>query len=312
MRKAMVVLTAALVSVSMVGVGSVRAQESARSVKRSPVSLHLASMTPVKGFKQMTLDRDQTVYVSPKAVLSGGDVASTEAVETRGGVDMLLSVKEEAAKRFGKLLRTRATDRLAVLSGGRLIGVGSVSFNAGERVATITGLSSTQAQRVAKVLGSEVAVPVGAMMTVVPAQRTLSPGESMTLDVFVNGVPSLRGYQAALAVTGGASGSVAVTDLWIQKDRPDYVFGKLDKLDAVDRVGARLGGVLMDGGVDATGPLYLGSYTVQASADASGTFRINIRDDDSDLRNPQSFQIRFAPGPDATITVGASPRATDK
>jgi hypothetical protein len=310
MRKAMLVLTAVLVSVSMLGVAD--AQDSARSAKRAPVSFHQASMTSVQGYKEMALDRDQKIYVSPKAALSLGDVASSEMVETRDGVDMLLTVNEKSAVRFGKLLRSRSADRMAIMAGGRLIGAGSVSFSADDHVATITGLSTTQAERISEAVGGESAVPVGSQITVAASRQTLMPGQSTTLDVFISGVPNLRVYQVALSVAGGSSGSLTVSSPRIERDRTDYVFGSLQKLDAVDEVGNRIGGLLMDGGVDATDPLYLGSYTVTASPDASGTFRINLRTDDTEIRDSASMEIRYGAGPGAKITVGASPRTTDK
>ena len=310
MRKAMLVLTVVLVSVSMLGVAD--AQDSARSAKRAPVSFHQASMTSVKGYKEMVLDRDQKIYVSPKAALSLGDVASSEMVETRDGVDMLLTVNEKAAGRFGKLLRSRSADRLAIMAGGRLIGAGSVSFSADDHVATITGLSTTQAERISEVVSGESAVPVGSLITVVASRQTLMPGESTTVDVFISGVSNLRVYQVALSIAGGASGGLTVADPRIDRDRTNYVFGARQKLDAVDETGGRIGGLLMEGGVDATDQMYLGSYTIGASPDASGTFRINLRTDDTEIRDSASMGIRYGAGPDAKITVGASPRATDK
>jgi hypothetical protein len=306
----MLALTAVLASVSMSVLAS--AQESARSAKRDPVSFHQASTTPVRGYKEMALDRDRKIYVSPKAAFSLGDVASSEMVETSRGMDMLLTVNDKVAGRFGKLSRSRSSNHLAMMSGGRLIGAGKVSFSADDNVATITGLSATEAERISEVVGGESAVPVGSLITVAASRQTLMPGESTTVDVFVRGVDNLRVYQVALSIEGGASGGLTVDDPRINRDRADYVFGTLQKLDAVDQIGGRIGGLLMEGGVDATEPLYLGSYTLTASPDASGTFRVNLRTDDTELRDSASMAIRYGSGPDAKIMVGASPRATDK
>lgn len=306
MRKVMTVLTAALVSVSMVGEGSARGQDSLRSAKRSPVSFRLASMTPVTGFEQMTLSRDKTVYVAPKASLAGSEVTSVETIQARRGTDVALALTNEAAERFGNLLRRYGVDHLAVFVGGRLVAAGPVAFDAREHQATISGLSSTQVQRITHLLSGGAVVPGGPAMTLVPSQSTLQAGGALTMDLFVSGVADLRVYQAQVEATGGTRGSLVVEDLSINSERADYVFGTQQKLDAVDQVGGRMGAVLFAGGVDATSSKYLGTFTLRASDDALGTFSVNLRGGESSsiLWTSQNQPVRFGLGPAATISVG--------
>lgn len=310
MRKVMAVLTAGLVSVSVVGQGSARGQDSLRSTKRSPVSFRLASMTPVKGYEQMTLTRDKTVYVAPKAALTGSEVTSVKAIQIRRGTDVELALTDEAAGRFGTLLRRHGVDHLAVFVGGRFVAAGAVAFDARESLAMISGLSSAQVQRITRLLSGEALVLGGPAMTLIPSRRMLQAGGTLTMDVFVSGVADLRVYQATLDITGGTRGSLSVEDLSIDSERPDYVFHAQPKLDAVDRTGGRMGAVLISGGVDATSAKYLGTYTLRASDDALGTFSVNVRADGSSsiLWTSQNQPIRFGPGPAATISVGTRPR----
>ena len=310
MRKVMTVLTAALVSVSILSEGSAWGQDSLRSAKRSPVSFRLASMTPVTGYEQMTLDRDKAVYVAPKAVLAGSEVTSVETIQARKGTDVAMALTEEAAERFGNLLRKHGVDYLAVFVGGRLVTAGPVAFDAREHQATISGLSSTQVQRITQLLNGGAVVPGGPAMTLVPSQRTLQAGGSLTMDLFVSGVSDLRVYQAQVEVAGGTRGSLVVEDLSINSQRPDFVFGTQQKLDAVDKVGGRIGAVLFAGGVDATSSKYLGTFTLRASDDALGTFSVNLRADNesSILWTSQNQPVRFGLGPAATVSVGTPSR----
>ncbi|UCC29309.1 MAG: hypothetical protein JSU86_14035, partial [Phycisphaerales bacterium] len=189
--------------------------------------------------------------------------------------------------------------------GGRLVAAGPVAFDAREHQATISGLSSTQVQRITDLLSGGAVVPGGPAMTLVPSQRTLQAGGALTMDLFVSGVADLRVYQAALDVTGGTRGSLVVEDLSINSERPDFVFGTQQKLDAVDQVGGRMGAVLFAGGVDATSSKYLGTFTLRASDDALGTFSVNLRGGESSiLWTSQNQPVRFGLGPAATISVG--------
>lgn len=307
MRKVMTVLAAALVSVWVVGEGSARAQDSARSGKRSAVSYRLASTTTVQGFERMNLGREAAIYVAPKAVLSGSDIASVRTIDVRNGTDLALSLTGDAATRFGNLLSRHVADQLAIFSGKRLVAAGAVSFDGDEGLATISGLSSSQVQRLAGVLRIQGVVPAGAVIALVPAQRVIQAGEATTIDVFVSRVSDLRSYQVSLTTSGGASGQLAIEDLSIDTDRADFVFGDRDKLKAADRVGKRIGAVLVDGGVDVAGQAYLGTYVVRASGDATGTFSINVRTDDQSLLWDSSNKpIRFGTSTPATISVGTA------
>ena len=102
---------------------------------------------------------------------------------------------------------------------------------------------------------------------------------------------------------------MTVSDLRIDAGRKDFVFGTQQKIDAVDKVGGRLGAMLFSGSVDVPTSAYLGTCTVQASADAAGDFHLSLRTADSSsfLRNEENLGIGFFME-GATITVGEARR----
>ena len=150
------------------------------------------------------------------------------------------------------------------------------------------------------------AIGNGPTLTVVAGTTSIAPDGAVTLDVFVSGVSDLRTYQTKLGVSGGDTGRLTVDDVFVDHAREDYVFGTAQKLDAVDRTGDRIGGILMAGGVDATAAKYVGSYTVRASSDAAGTFSVNVitSDRSSIIMTSDNKELVVGAGPSALITVG--------
>ena len=311
MRKITILVMVSWVSLSVTGSDAACAEDFKRLPDRDLAGFHLASATPVRGYEKMAVGHDGAFYVSPIAAFTAANITSAEAADRRDGTDVLLTLTGDVAKRFGTLLDTRGARYLAIMTHGGQSGVGVVSFNAAGGVVTISDLDSAQVERIMRMLGGDVAVPTGPVMTVMPARLMLLPGGSTTLEVFVGGVSNLRAYQATPTVTRGTSGSLFIEDAWIDTDRPGYVFRGLDKLDAVDRIGGRVGALLLDGGVDASDASYLGSYTVRASSDASGTFHVNVgADGQSLLLDSDNLSIPFTRGRAATITVEVPMRAT--
>ncbi len=232
MRKVMTVLAAALVSVGVVGQASAgRPTDAQRAGKQAAVSFRLAATNPTPGFEALTFG-DRTVYVSAQEALSAGQVAATDTISTRTGSDVSLSLTKEAAGRFGTMSAGLGADYLAVFVGGKLVSAGTFSFSADEGLATITGLSSDQAQVVTRAIRGKSAVRVGRTIAVVASQGTIQPGEEVTLEVFIKGgISDVRAYQVALTFSGGTSGQLTTSNLRMDAERTDYVFIGHDKLD---------------------------------------------------------------------------------
>lgn len=266
---------------------------SARSDKSPGLSFNAVSSSPVAGYNQMTLD-GQTYYVAPKPSIPLNQVANVRADQA----SLFLS---------GAFADTPKSDKVGVLIDGKLVGVGSVSVNNG--VATITGLSETQSQRVVHMLSRVSASPNGAAFTITPAGQV--NGEYV-FDVFLKSVPELRTYQVKLEVTGGTAGTLTMTDVRIDKRRADFVFAGNEAIAESDPNGSRLGGTLLTSSpvvVDA--PKYLGTWKFRPTADAAGTFDINVVTGSESFISNMQNQMLPVGAVGATVQVGSKGRLSD-
>ena len=255
MQKSTLVVSSLIVGML---VGTAFAQDRAsKSDKVQGVSFHIVSTTPATGYNQATFN-GQTYFVAPRATITADQVSSIQSNANS------LTINGE----FG----SSKANQMGILIDGQLVAVGSLALQSGQ--ATITGLSPEQTQRVTHLLSRKSTAPTGAAFTVVPAGQ--SNGE-YTFDVYVQNVPDLRTYQVKLEATGGMAGSLAMTDVRIDKTRADYVFSGNEAIDAADHGGSRLGGTLFAGTVAVTAPKYVGTWRFRPSADASGTFKIDVR-----------------------------------
>ena len=95
----------------------------------------------------------------------------------------------------------------------------------------------------------------------------------------------------------------AISQVVIDKNRQDYVFGTAQTIDAVDWQQMRAGGVLMNGGANVESST-VATVTLRASKDASGTFQVNVaKGQETFLRDSTAASIPVAIGQVATITV---------
>src|SRR5207244_658745 len=116
-------------------------------------------------------------------------------------------------------------------------------------------------------------------------------------------VKGLRSYQVSLDTNGGSAGSLTRTDLVINKNRPDYVFGTEQSIVAEDKAGGRAGAVLFDGSVDVAKGGYLGTYAFEASADAKGSFAVNVQvGQGTILGDARNRDLDYSAGTDAVIS----------
>ena len=191
---------------------------------------------------------------------------------------------------------------------GRLVSAPSVETIAANGHVVIQGLSSGQASRLSRLLQAQVTAVDAPVVTVVPQEAMGAAGDRFTVDVYISGVADLRTYQVALDTWGGATGSLTREDLSVDVDRADYVFGAAQAIQASDPVHGRIGAVLFDGSVDAADSRYLGSYTFQASRNASGTFTIGVQPGGNTfLADSRTQRMPFRTAA-ATVTVGAQRR----
>ncbi len=155
-------------------------------------------------------------------------------------------------------------------------------------------------------------VSAGPSVSVVPAGE--ADGRYL-VDVYVHNVAGLRSYQMTLRAGGGESGRLELEQVTIDSEREDYVFGAAQTVTALSPAIGRLAALLYDGSVDVPGTAYLGTYSYVPSANARGTFRVNVEvSADSLLANAENVEIGFTVGGDARIAVGAPshPKGEDK
>ncbi len=311
MRMTLTVGAVALVGLGLMGQPAARAQSDSRqSITSTPLTFRLATTSPVRGFEKMTLANGRAIYVSSRVVLAGNEVVSTDTINVRGGSDVDMALTAEGSRRLADAMNKYNANQLAIFQQGQLLAAGSVDLSGRDGTATISGLSEAQASQLTGLVRGDVQ-PLGAAITLVASQTTARPGDIISVDVFARGVSDVRTYQVALETTGGRSGRLELADLSVDHSRPEYIFGASQKLDAVDRVGGRIGGVLMSGGVDVSRPGYLGTFLFQVSDDAAGSFTIGIetKDGGSLLQSSRNETIAFSGGR-AVIQVGKLPGRT--
>ncbi len=93
----------------------------------------------------------------------------------------------------------------------------------------------------------------------------------------------LRAFQLHTAVSGGQAGQVELVDITIE-DRADYVFaGAGETLDAFNVEKGQMLSLLVDGNVPTDRMGYLATLTYRVSADAVGTFVVDILHEEGNL-----------------------------
>jgi len=313
MRRIGLVLAVGIVGIGVTSLASARAESrSVREAKGGGVNFHMASTTPINGYDKVSTGGDNgTLYVAPRPVWTGKEVVSARTVDSRDGSVMELTLTAEAAERLATLRKHQSGDRVAIYVDGKLTSAGPLGADSTGGRATITGLNSPNIESVVRLLKGErpipvpIPIPVSALISVVPVGE--SDGAYL-VDVFVQGVTNLRTYQIGLVTTGGQGGELVREGVEIDNARPDFVFIGRQAISAADEVGGRLGGVLIDGGVDTAAPAYLGTYAFRPSPDATGTFEVAIdTGNKSLLADGQNEMVEFRTGPAALINLDGEP-----
>ncbi|MCH8252761.1 MAG: hypothetical protein IID36_09955 [Planctomycetes bacterium] len=143
-----------------------------------------------------------------------------------------------------------------------------------------------------------------AVIELVPSVTEIHVGDTVEIDVYLTDVGDLRAYQIAVEVTGLSKSGLVVKDVRVDSNRADFVFAVDDALTAVDVKGARLGGVIVAGGVTPDGSVYLGTFVLVAADNARGVFEVKLRvAGESFLRDSQSAPIVISSLVNTTITI---------
>ncbi len=139
--------------------------------------------------------------------------------------------------------------------------------------------------------GSSPTPSIPAVVSLVVNSSALQSGGLLSVDVYLDNLVDLRGYQVALDVTGGTTGTLSRESVTVDtrhadpQGNGDYVFFGSQSVTATDEIGGRLAAALYNGGVSSGSAKYAGTFTFRASMDASGTFNVGVRMADTLLRD---------------------------
>ncbi|MFQ5462682.1 MAG: hypothetical protein ACE5E5_08660 [Phycisphaerae bacterium] len=274
-------------AVGLLGVGALV------SLAQAEVVFRPASASPAQGFKAMN-SVDGRYFVSGETVFTDANLAAVRSV--RGG-SMELAVNADLG----------GADRVAVFVDGEFVGAPKARATGGSLV--LSELSRNTGAHVANVLGNTGAASDAPVISVQVSSNSVAPGGTVSADVYISNVTGLNTYQVRINATSASAGILPVTNLQIDKTRSDFVFAGGDVLDAVDSHQNRMGALLFNSDtVDSVGRLYLGSYTFQVPADATGAVYVGVEvGGETFLIRPDGKQMPYRVGAAAVVTTGARP-----
>lgn len=274
-----------------------------RTKKVGTLSFRLASMSADSGFQPQRMLNGRMAYLTTEDAFTEAEITNIETRASDGAQVMMISLVPGVSERLAMRTGESGIDSVAIIRGGRVISVGSIA-SVGVDVATISGLSAAEVKRITRVLTPHSVVNTATVVSVVPRQNTVMPGDMVTFDVYVSNVESLRTYQFALQVTSNDTGRLVRDHGVVDLADADFVFSGRQVLQAVDEIHGRFGAVVFQGTANSTDRKYLGSYTYQVSEDAAGSFTISIAPGSISFLNDDTGEdIPFRIS-SATVTVG--------
>ena len=285
----------------LVATGAVLAGGSRQTSRGDSVTFRLATTVAAAGFDRLAYN-GEVLYVASRPSFASGQIRSAET--TDGGTSLQLTISREAASDLASQTRRAQTDRLAVFVGSRIVAAPTIEVNDANGSTVLTGLSAGLTDRLVALLSRDGVAYGGPLLSVSGTDTAIRAGDVITVDTFVSGVLDLGAFQVTLDITGGTSGKLLVENVEIVDSRSDYVFDPV-AVKVTDQQQYRAAGVMMEGGVDAEAPAYMATYTLRASADAAGTFQVNIKTGESSLlRDSGALAIPFRPARGLEVTVG--------
>ena len=135
------------------------------------------------------------------------------------------------------------------------------------------------------------------VISLVVNPSTIMPLGLVTVEVFIDAASNLRGYQLALEVSGGSTGTLTLESMSIDllhvdaNDAFDYVFNGAPSDSADNDISGFQAAWLQSGGMSVGPDKYLGTFKLRASIDAHGTFTIDLRPADTFLRDSNSLPV---------------------
>jgi hypothetical protein len=252
-------------------------------------------------------------YVGPKVLFTGSAVSSVrfQSSNQRMQTEDLatdITVSAAVSQQVALAMQTEGVDRLAIVVDSSLIGAPIVQTATQDGHIVIAGLSHEFAVHLMNLIAHTGVSPGAASVSLVPLSNRVKPGEVITVDMYIGGVTGLRGYQMQVVATGAASGRLPLTDIRIDTQRPDYVFGSAQVVNAADPSKHRIASILFSGTVDVDKRMYIGTYSFQTPQGAD-TYYVNaVPGEESFLRTEDGRGIPFQIIGTTVVTSGKPAR----
>ncbi len=154
--------------------------------------------------------------------------------------------------------------------------------------------------------GAEPRVVALASLSLVASQRRAVPGDVVSVDVLLDQpLADLVGYQLEVRAGGGTRGQLELIDISVT-DRKDYAFAELgiDQRVFSPARSAMFAGLPTLEAVTTVQGTYLATFTFRVSADAAGTFVVDLSD--WALRGDLGQQSFLATSDFGMIAVGST------
>jgi len=90
----------------------------------------------------------------------------------------------------------------------------------------------------------------------------------------------LAGYEVAIEVTGGTSGTLDLEEMSVDEEDADFVFDELEIYTGFNPSVPRLMCATTDEGVSSSTPKYLATFVFRASSNADGLFTVSAVEGD--------------------------------
>ncbi len=280
------------------GRGAVRAPAAARVTH---VAFRAVSDQPVAGYQRIAQDSGQVIFVAPRPAWGQGEVLAIESAPTEGQLSLRLT--DEALER----LATTDVRQVAVFVDNRVTAISNLKIEGEAGFVALTELLPGHAQRLSRVLEIAPAEFGTPTITAVAREAEAQAGSQVIVDVFVNSVMDLRAFQVAVDAMPTAEtrrGRIELKELFVETDRPNYVFVNDEAVNSADKKRGRILGAMYDGSIAALDRLYVATFVFGVSQDAQGTFQFQVRNNgDTLLRDADSLPVGFQVGVPATVRV---------
>ena len=136
-----------------------------------------------------------------------------------------------------------------------------------------------------------------ARMTLVASRMGSRVDGLVEVDVFLEGVSDVRGYQIGVSAFDGHRRGIAPVDAFVNTSRADYVLAGVESITASDAPGGRLAGATFDGGLSTAGGAYLGTFVFRTSSNTIPRLRFKIRPSATMVIDSQLHPVHLSDAP---------------